>query len=274
MRRAGDGANDMVAVAQEPERSGQDSGLARPCRFRASASVSLLRRVEEARLRRDVGFRRGLRSTAGGAWLADRPTHRPRRHRNCNVSASPRARRARESRSCPRGWSLGRSRARAAARDGRARPFSIERRSFSVSAGDALIESSRRRRPATRLRSARASRPEPQASAAAARRPRPDADHRSEERLRLGPPAEGQVEALAAALDPAREAMLRAMLQARRAERTARRGPGPRFPPRRSESAREGRRHSRSSVVSVSCPTAEMSGIGDFPPRRAPPPPR
>ena len=138
-------------------------------------------------------------------------------------AAAPRARRSRASESARR-----RSVTRAKPRW--QRPFGMGQlghppRAASCSDSRAIrwSTSSRRRRPATRLRSARAL-----PARAASERGKPFAefvhplDDRREDRLRLRPAADGQIETLAASLDAARQAMLRAMLQLARAARAVR----------------------------------------------------
>ena len=131
--------------------------------------------------------------------------------------------------------------------------------------------SSRRRRPATRFMSARAL-PARAASERGRRSPSSSSalHHRREDRLRLGPAADGQVEALAAAFDPARQAMLRAMLKLAELREQFRRGPAPRFRPRRSASARAGRRHGRSASCRSRARRPRSAGSGIRRPRGRP----
>ena len=82
-------------------------------------------------------------------------------------------------------------------------------------------------------------------------------------RLRLGPTASGQLESLAASARAPRQAMPARGAGARRAEPTARREPARRSRPRRSASERDRSAAKSIKVVSVSWPTAEISGIGN-----------
>ena len=110
----------------------------------------------------------------------------------------------------------------------------------------------RRRRPATRFKSARAV-----AGARGERAGKPLAklveplQHGREERLRLRPAANGQLEALAAALDAPRQAMPRPVRELAELSRAARRAPARRSRRRRSASARAGRRRSRQGRVGL-----------------------
>ena len=71
----------MVAVATAAGTCPADNGLARPCRFRTSASASLLRRIEQAGLRSHVGSARACAQPPALCRSRRRPSHRPRRRR-------------------------------------------------------------------------------------------------------------------------------------------------------------------------------------------------
>ena len=188
---------------------------ARPCRFRSSASVSLLRRVEQAGLRRRC---RSLRALA-----LNRPRRAAAPSTDASTAPSPKCsvRRARRARVARVGKVLpvaARSPARSRASSGRSGcASSAIRHSAAEPLGQPRDRAGRparaAARPATRLRSARAC-PARAASERGSRSPSSSSAlrHRREDRLRLAASGKRQVEALAAALGAARRGMLRAML--------------------------------------------------------------
>ena len=221
--RAGDRANHVVAVGEQPERARQimdSGGSAASC---ISISRLLLRLVEQARLGRDVG--------SPGLALNRAARLRPSSTPTSTLAV------AKAKRQQPRLARVARaSQSRAVAAGDPSKAF--RQRPFGMRELGHLPQPRPAARQARAMRWSSSSRAEPPGNEVeiAARRARtrrerprePFADlveplpHGREDRLRLRPAADGQVEPLAAALGPPRQAMLRPMRRARQAGRAAR----------------------------------------------------